>query len=157
MLIRILERTGHNTESPSMASSALSIQKNCSARGSFFCRLDSRVTQCASRGGPRNDQDERVVACGEKCRDKERRVAKCLPMFRPRKGAGGPRNSSILSEVTRRSSPDKTGGNRIAASVRIEAFEGSRWRLRRTRLVCVLNGVLVLRYCILTGIPPCRW
>src|SRR5215471_11098765 len=66
-------------------------------------------------------------------------------------------NSSILSEVTRRSSPDKTGGNRIAASVRIEAFEGSRWRLRRTRLVCVLNGVLVLRYCILTGIPPCRW
>src|SRR5215468_1756946 len=67
------------------------------------------------------------------------------------------RNSSILSEVTRRSSPDKTGGNRIAASVRIEAFEGSRWRLRRTRLVCVLNGVLVLRYCILTGIPPCRW
>src|SRR5215471_9711457 len=67
------------------------------------------------------------------------------------------KNSSILSEVTRRGSPDKTGGNRIAASVRIEAFEGSRWRLRRTRLVCVLNGVLVLRYCILTGIPPCRW
>jgi len=41
----------------------------------------------------------------------------------------------------------------IAASLSIEPFEGSRWRLRRTRLVCVLNGVLVLGYYLFTGIP----
>ena len=33
-----------------------------------------------------------------------------------------------------------------AASVSIERFHGSRWPLRRTRLVGILNGALVLSY-----------
>jgi hypothetical protein len=44
-----------------------------------------------------------------------------------------PENVSTLSEVTRRSNPDGAWKNSVAASVRIEPFEWSRWRLRRTR------------------------
>ena len=50
-----------------------------------------------------------------------------------------------LSEVTRRSELEHDVTS-PSASLSIEPFQGSRWRLRRTRLVCILNGVLVLSY-----------
>jgi hypothetical protein len=37
-----------------------------------------------------------------------------------------------------------------------EPFQGSRWRLRRTRQIWILNGVLVLRYRFLRKIPTSR-
>ena len=42
-----------------------------------------------------------------------------------------------------------------AALLSIEPFQGSRWRLRRTRQIWILNAVLVLAYQSLRAIRSC--
>jgi len=114
------------------------------------------------------------IACGQMTRVGSQRVQRRLrpkalgritrygsmfsdrgPIVGTRKLGIWTKNVSTLSEVTRRS---HRGGSLclIAASVSIEPFQGSRWRLRRTRQVWVLNGLLVLPYriparCIVPG------
>jgi len=79
-------------------------------------------------------------------------AARILILKRPltqsgRSGGCGPKTQALYRKLrgARHSGYDLS---QIAASLSIEAFEGSRWRLRRTRqqTVCGFNRVLVLKW-----------
>ncbi len=87
-------------------------------------------------GNPRSD------LIGRKSGSKKLRAQNALPgesQCPGRPSGSGPRNAMTLSGVTRRTGAGERRRIQTAGSLRIETFEGSRPRLRRTRQVWVLN------------------